>query len=377
MATYGALAAIVPQVKTRTVLHEAPASKLVEAKISIAHQSPYAVRVRVGVSSGALANFAPSNYILYDMEIQAGETYETRTMYYANGQSLVVYSDHELTSFLVHGEVLDNPVGSGFLNSLLLTNARTNTSIYTVPTGEDVELSIFISNQSSQPSRFRIGILEDGQASLQTSNYINYNTKLHPRTFYQRTDIKATGDQQIIVWAEDANVLSFAVYGRFKYNIIATDFSVNGNFTVVQDSDLQGNVDVGGTLDVVGDATFKGTNTKVEGELGVQNGIKGGADLTAPTFSVSALGVVAGESASFNAALAAGTTFGVGSNKFTVDASGNTIVAGTLGVNSGVSADLSLLNNKITNLGQATAPGDAMSKSAVDSQITALAIALS
>tara|TARA_E500000331_G_scaffold357762_1_gene420852 strand:- start:3003 stop:4136 length:1134 start_codon:yes stop_codon:yes gene_type:complete len=377
MATYGALAAIVPQVKTRTVLHEAPASKLVEAKISIAHQSPYAVRVRVGVSSGALANFAPSNYILYDMEIQAGETYETRTMYYANGQSLVVYSDHELTSFLVHGEVLDNPVGSGFLNSLLLTNARTNTSIYTVPTGEDVELSIFISNQSSQPSRFRIGILEDGQASLQTSNYINYNTKLHPRTFYQRTDIKATGDQQIIVWAEDANVLSFAVYGRFKYNIIATDFSVNGNFTVVQDSDLQGNVDVGGTLDVVGDATFKGTNTKVEGELGVQNGIKGGADLTAPTFSVSALGAVAGESASFNAALAAGTTFGVGSNKFTVDASGNTIVAGTLGVNSGVSADLSLLNNKITNLGQATAPGDAMSKSAVDSQITALAIALS
>jgi len=377
MATYGALAAIVPQVKTRTVLHEAPAAKLVEAKISIAHQSPYAVRVRVGVSSGALANFAPSNYILYDMEIQAGETYETRTMYYANGQSLVVYSDHELTSFLVHGEVLDNPVGSGFLNSLLLTNARTNTSIYTVPTGEDVELSIFISNQSSQPSRFRIGILEDGQASLQTSNYINYNTKLHPRTFYQRTDIKATGDQQIIVWAEDANVLSFAVYGRFKYNIIATDFSVNGNFTVVQDSDLQGNVDVGGTLDVVGDATFKGVNTTVEGELGVQNGIKGGADLSAPTFSVSELGAVAGESASFNAALAAGTTFGVGSNKFTVDASGNTIVAGTLGVNSGVSADLSLLNNKITNLGQATAPGDAMSKSAVDSQITALAIALS
>ena len=36
-----------------------------------------------------------------------------------------------------------------------------------------------------------------------------------------------------------------------------------------------------------------------------------------------------------------------------------------------------LVNNKITNLGKATAPGDAMSKSAVDSQITALAIALS
>jgi len=166
MATYGALAAIVPQVKTRTVLHEAPAAKLVEAKISISHQSPYPVRVRIGVSSGALLAFAPSNYILYDMEIQSGETYETQTMYYANGQSLVVYSDHELTSFLVHGEVLDNPVGSGFLNSALVTTARTNTSIYTVPTGEDVELSIFVSNQSHTPSRFRIGILEDGQAEL-------------------------------------------------------------------------------------------------------------------------------------------------------------------------------------------------------------------
>ncbi len=219
--------------------------------------------------------------------------------------------------------------------------------------------------------------MEAGQATLPTSNYLNYNTKLFPRTFYQRTDIKATGDDQIIVWAEDANCLSFAVYGKFKYNIIATDFSVNGNFTVVQDSDLQGNVDVGGDLEVVGDATLKGTNTTVEGELGVNNGIKAGADLTAPTFSVDAAGAVIGESAAFNAAVAAGTTFGVGSNKFTVDANGNTIVAGTLGVNTGVGADLSLLNNKITNLGRATAPGDAMSKSAVDSQVTALAIALS
>ncbi|MBG46414.1 MAG: hypothetical protein CMB76_07860 [Euryarchaeota archaeon] len=377
MATYGALAAIVPQVKTRTVLHVAPAGKLVEAKISIAHQSPYPVRVRVGVSSGALLAFAPSNYILYDLEIAAGETYETQTMYYANEQSLVVYSDFESTSFLVHGEVVDNPVASGFLNSVLLTNGKTNTSLYTVPTGEDVELSIFISNQSSQPTRFRIGILEAGQATLPTSNYLNYNTKLFPRTFYQRTDIKATGDDQIIIWAEDANCLSFAVYGKFKYNVVATDFSVNGNFTVVQDSDLQGNVDVGGALEVVGDATLKGTNTTVEGELGVNNGIKGGADLTAPTFSVDAAGAVIGESAAFNAAVAAGTTFGVGGNKFTVDANGNTIVAGTLGVNTGVGADLSLLNNKITNLGRATAPNDAMSKSAVDSSVTALAIALS
>ena len=377
MATYGALAAIVPQVKTRTVLHVAPAGKLVEAKISIAHQSPYPVRVRVGVSSGALLAFAPSNYILYDLEIAAGETYETQTMYYANEQSLVVYSDFESTSFLVHGEVVDNPVASGFLNSVLLTNGKTNTSLYTVPTGEDVELSIFISNQSSQPTRFRIGILEAGQATLPTSNYLNYNTKLFPRTFYQRTDIKATGDDQIIIWAEDANCLSFAVYGKFKYNVVATDFSVNGNFTVVQDSDLQGNVDVGGALEVVGDATLKGTNTTVEGELGVNNGIKGGADLTAPTFSVDAAGAVVGESAAFNAAVAAGTTFGVGGNKFTVDANGNTIVAGTLGVTTGVGADLSLLNNKITNLGRATAPNDAMSKSAVDSSVTELAIALS
>ena len=377
MATYGALAAIVPQIKTRTSLHVAPSNKLVEAKISIAHQSPYPVRVRIGVSSGALLAFAPSNYILYDLEIAAGETYETQTLYYANEQSLVVYSDSDATSFLVHGEVLDNPVGSGFLNSMLLTNGRTNTSLYTVPTGEDVELSIFISNQSSQPTRFRIGILEDGQTQLQTSNYLNYNTKLFPRTFYQRTDVKATGDQQIIVWAEDPNVLSFAVYGKFKYNIIATDFSVNGNFTVVSDSDLQGNVDVGGTLDVVGDTTLKGTNTTVEGELGVNNGIKAGADLSAPTFTVNAAGNITGGSAAFSAAVAAATTFGVGGNKFTVDANGNTIVDGTLGVNSGVSADLSLLNNKITNLGKATAPGDAMSKSAVDSQVTALAIALS
>ena len=237
-ATYGYLASIVPAKKTRTLLHVAPTDKLVEGRLSISHQNSVPVRVRVGVSSGALTSFAPSNYILYDLVIDQGETYETDLIYFANNQSLVVYTDAENTSFLLHGEVVDNPVTSGFLNSIKVQDARKDTVLYTVPGTEEVDLSIFVSNQGSSRSRFRIAIQEVGQPK-NSANYLNYNTVLYPRSFYQRTNIKAAGGQQVVIWVEDANQLSFAIYGKFNYNVVATDFSVNGNFTVVGDSDLQ------------------------------------------------------------------------------------------------------------------------------------------
>lgn len=377
-ATYGYLAAIVPEKKTRTLLHVAPQSKLVEGKLSITHKSATPVRVRIGVSSGALTSFSPSNYILYDLQIDSGETYETDTIYYANNQSLIVYSDDPTTSFLLTGDVVDNPVNSGFLNSIKVLEAKTNVVLYTLPDQEEAEVSIFISNQGSVRSRFRIGIKEQSQTSLPSSNYLNYNSVIYPRTFYQRTGIKLSGGQQIIIWAEDPNVISFALYGKFNYNIVSTDFSVNGNFTVVLDTDLQGDVDIGGNLTVDGETLLK-DNTVIEGSLGINGALKIGTDLSDPIAQITSGGsLILDGGATVNSALSVGTNFSVAGTKFVITAStGNVSMQGNLNISGGIGTNLNLLNNRVTNLARPVAASDAATKGFVDSQITALAIALS
>lgn len=374
-ATYGYLASIVPAKKTRTLLHVAPTDKLVEGRLSISHQNSVPVRVRVGVSSGALTSFAPSNYILYDLVIDQGETYETDLIYFANNQSLVVYTDAENTSFLLHGEVVDNPVTSGFLNSIKVQDAKKDTVLYTVPGTEEVDLSIFVSNQGSSRSRFRISIQEVGQPK-NSANYLNYNTALYPRSFYQRTNIKAAGGQQVVIWVEDANQLSFAIYGKFNYNVVATDFSVNGNFTVVGDSDLQSDVTVGQDLSVGGTSTLTGAVT-TGSSLHAGGTFSVGADPLAPVASLTDAGVfTTSGSASIGGGAAIGGTLSSGGGNFTVDSAGNATLAGNLSAG-GVSSDLNLLNNRVTNMGRPIAPTDAATRGFVDAQITALSIALS
>ena len=60
----------------------------------------------------------------------------------------------------------------------------------------------------------------------------------------------------------------------------------------------------------------------------------------------------------------------------TLEACVVTLVGGTLAAG-GVSADLDLLNNRVTNMGRPIAPTDAATRGFVDAQITALSIALS
>ena len=79
--TYGYLASITPSAKTKEVLHVADAGNLVEGKLLISHKDPYPVRVRVGVSTGNITTFDPSNYIIYDWIIEEGRSYESADIY--------------------------------------------------------------------------------------------------------------------------------------------------------------------------------------------------------------------------------------------------------------------------------------------------------
>jgi hypothetical protein len=371
--TFGYLGSITPSANQKVVLHTADAGKLVEGKLTITHKNPFPTRVRVGVSSGQLVNFDSSSYIIYDHIIDEGESYETASIFYADEQNLVVESDKDNTSFVIQGQMLDDPTGkSGFVNSLKTTSLKGDVVLYTVPTGEEATLNIFITNQGASPAKIRIGISSENEISLGSSEYIEYNLDINPRQTYQRTDIKVRGDQSVIVWTDNANV-AFAAYAKFNYTIITTDLSLSGSLDVGTSMDVGTNLTVGGTSVLTGKLTLSGGSditgsTDVRGTLTGYNssavqkyGISNETGLISTQGSISAVG-----------GISTSGTLEVGANKFSVDASTGNIT----GTSGSFSSNLDLLNNKVTNLAEPTALTDAVTRRYVDSKITAFSIAL-
>ena len=372
--TFGYLGSIIPSRDQKVVLHTADAGKLVEGKLTITHKNPFPTRVRVGVSSGQLVNFDSSSYIIYDHIIDEGESYETASIFYADEQNLVVESDKDNTSFVIQGQMLDDPTGkSGFVNSLKTTSLKGDVVLYTVPTGEEATLNIFITNQGSSPAKVRIGISSENEISLGSSEYIEYNLDINPRQTYQRTDIKVRGDQSVIVWTDNANV-AFAAYAKFNYTIITTDLSLSGSLDVGTSMDVGTNLTVGGTtgltgkltasdgLDVSGSTDLRGTLAGYSNPGLVQKySISNETGLLSTQGSITSVG-----------GISTSGTLSVGSNKFSVDpTTGN--LTGTSG---SFSSNLDLLNNKVTNLAEPTDQTDAVNRRYVDSKITAFSIAL-
>ena len=371
--TFGYLGSITPSANQKVVLHTADAGKLVEGKLTITHKNPFPTRVRVGVSSGQLVNFDSSSYIIYDHIIDEGESYETASIFYADEQNLVVESDKDNTSFVIQGQMLDDPTGkSGFVNSLKTTSLEDDVVLYTVPSGEEANLNIFITNQSASPAKVRLGISAENETTLSSSGYIEYNLDVNPRQTYQRTDIKVRGDQSVIVWTDNANV-AFAAYAKFNYTIITTDLSLSGSLDVGTSMDVGTNLTVGGTSVLTGKLTLSGGSditgsTDVRGTLTGYNssavqkyGISNETGLISTQGSISAVG-----------GISTSGTLEVGANKFSVDASTGNIT----GTSGSFSSNLDLLNNKVTNLAEPTALTDAVTRRYVDSKITAFSIAL-
>ena len=372
-ATFGYLASITQSKDQKVVLHTADAGKLVEGKLTITHKNPFPTRIRVGVGNGLLTNFDSSSYIIYDHIIDEGESYETASIFYSDQQNLVVESDKDNTSFVIQGQMLDDPTGqSGFVNSLKTTSTESNIVLYTVPTGEEATLNLFITNQSASPARIRMGVSSENTINLTPSEYLEYNLDINPRQTCQRTDIKVRGDQSVVVWTDNPGV-AFAAYAKFNFTIITTDLSLAGSLDVGTSMDVGTNLTVGGTSvltgkltlsggsDITGSTDLRGTLTGYDSTDVQKYGISNQTGLISTQGSITSVG-----------GISTSGTLEVGANKFSVDpTTGN--LTGTSG---SFSSNLDLLNNKVTNLAEPTDQTDAVNRRYVDSKITAFSIAL-
>ena len=374
--TFGYLASLVTPLKTRVALHTAEAGKVVEGKLVFTHKDPYPVRIRVGVSSGGLTDFNPENYILYDYEIGEGESYETDTIYYGNNQTLVVWSTCASTTVVLHGQVKADPTATGFVAAALMSPAKENKTLYTVPTGEEALLSIFVANQSPSNARFRLAIVDSSSApAISSDQYIEYNQDLAPRLSYQRRDIKVRGDQSIVAYSDNPD-LSISVYAKFNYSVVDTDFTVGGELDVGGDSILRGALEVQQAVTLketlaAEKAVTIGTDATpaaltVKGDVGV-----GPVSISQTTGNLSTSGVVTAGTVATSGNIIAG------SNKVVLDGStGDLSVEGQLTLQGGFAGDLNLLNNKVTNLADPAAATDAANRKYVDSKVVAFSIAL-
>ena len=374
--TFGYLASLVTPLKTRVALHTAEAGKVVEGKLVFTHKDPYPVRIRVGVSSGGLTDFNPENYILYDYEIGEGESYETDTIYYGNNQTLVVWSTCASTTVVLHGQIKADPTPTGFVAAALISPAKQNKTLYSVPADEEALVSLFVANQSSSNARFRLAIVDSTQAPVINSDqYIEYNQDLAPRLSYQRRDIKVRGGQSIVAYSDNPD-LSVSVYAKFNYSVVDTDFTVSGALDVGGTSLLRG------TLEVQQATTLKETlaaekavtigtdatpaTLTVKGDLDV-----GPVNIAQTTGNISTSGVVTASTVATSGNIIAG------SNKVILDGTtGDLTMEGQLTLQGGFAGDLNLLNNKVTNLADPAAATDAANRKYVDSKVVAFSIAL-
>lgn len=378
--TFGYLASITPSANSKTILHTADPGKLVEGKLTITHKNPFPTRVRVGVGVGDVTNFDPSSFIIYDYIIAEGESYETDSIYYANNQNLVVESDKDNTSFIIQGQMLDDPTAqSGFVNSIkTLSNTDDDLVLYTVPSGEEANVNIFVTNQGSDPAKIRLGVSTENQITLGASEYLEYNFDINPRQTYQRTDIKVRGDQSVVVWSNDPGV-AFAAYAKFNYSIITTDLSLAGSLTVGTTVDIGSNLTVGGNSDVTGKLTVS-AGSDITGTTDIRGSVIGYDDTSTQKFSLSSqTGLISTQgSITSTSGISTSGTLAVGANKFSVNpTTGETTINGNLtGTSGSFSSNLDLLNNKVTNLAEPTDKTDAVNRRYVDSKITAFSIAL-
>lgn len=89
-------------------------------------------------------------------------------------------------------------------------SANTNTSLYTVPTGEYTIATINICNRGSATSNVRVAIAATGTPA--NSEYIEYDVALAPKGVLERTGVVVGEDQIIVVRSSQASVTAMA-YG--------------------------------------------------------------------------------------------------------------------------------------------------------------------
>ena len=70
----------------------------------------------MGLSTGGLTEYDPSTgYLVFNQELAVGDYYQSETIYFGSGQSIIFRSDSTDTTFNLLGNETDRSDGSGLV----------------------------------------------------------------------------------------------------------------------------------------------------------------------------------------------------------------------------------------------------------------------
>jgi hypothetical protein len=203
--SFGSLATVVPTTTTlNTLLYTSPSSTMIDGKVYITNRNSFPTKVRVAISTGGLNDLQSSNYVIYDKELDKGETYQTDTIYFADGQSLIVKSNDLNISFNLIGSEVGVTTNSGLLSSLTPTQVYTPEVLYSAPTSGNprINANLFACNRTTFPATIRVGV----GTTIAASEYIQYNYELSPNSVYSNLNLKIGESDIVFVRSSDTNV---------------------------------------------------------------------------------------------------------------------------------------------------------------------------
>lgn len=356
---FGLLSSDIPIQNKNTILYTSSSEVLVDGKITISHKNFEPTRIKVGISTNGI----DSNYIV-STTLERGETYESGTIYFGDGQSLIIQSSLPNTNFVLYGEEYLDTTDSVILTSQISTKNK-RLPLYTAPAGRSVEVTVVASNLGSLDSRIRLGISTSSALNFNSSEYIEYNENLHPNQSYTRANLKLSNGQTLVYSSDDGSRVSFVIFGKsVEDSLPLNTFSsliVNGP------ASISGNVNVSGII------TAASIDAQVNAEDVIGNLPTDVSSTIRFRSNQSPVGTARTLSANKNLNLTITNGIANLSVSESISINDGANIGGPLSVGSTINA----LNNKVINVGTATSDLDATNKKYVDTRAIVMAIALS
>ena len=302
---FGSLATIKPTaLNTNEVLYTAPAGQLVEGKVYITNRSASEIKIRVGLSTGTASDFdTTKGYLVFNRVIPRGGYYETDSVYFGDGESVVVRANHTDVTFTLLAAETENREEGGLLAQGVSESTKSSTLLFTIPTNyRQFRGNLFVCNRGSFDTKVRVGL------GTTSTDYLEYNYTVPRDTTHVRTDIRAAAGDVVYIRSDssDQNLVNFVLTGYYEnFTTFSGDIGVAGTMQsenayvksavsigitspgtnalkVIGDTELthvnvtddlvvQGNTNVAGVSTFVGTVTFQGGT--VNTGVGTENAV--------------------------------------------------------------------------------------------------------
>ena len=269
---FGLLNSIIPSVGQPDSLYTGTSDTLTVGKVSISSKSSTPARIQLAYEDGGSLR-----YFEYNKTIKYGETYETQDIHVGAGQKLVVRSDQTDINFFFYGQTISDalhPVRSGVLSHIITTDKQKR-SIFTAPTGSQVNVTLSVCNMGVEASTATIGVSNAGLDAFDSTEYVEYSKRIEPGQTYTRTDIKIKEGQTIIGFSNRNSMVSFVCHGQLFYAV--SGLLDSDDKMLLGHARIEGNLGVGITatskLHVLGD-------TKLDGSLSLTGDLTSDSQIT-------------------------------------------------------------------------------------------------